>query len=86
MLKEETKWMKDNKLIASVVVFKELLDSNKDIYDIIAEFLKAGIIDKQKWSFTSTELKRLIEDVFDFKLPEAVIKSTLKNNMTIHSK
>ncbi len=31
--------MKENKLIASVVVFKELLDNDKDIYDIIAEFL-----------------------------------------------
>jgi hypothetical protein len=73
--------MKENKLIASVVVFKELLDNNKDIYDIIAEFLKAGIIDQQKWNFTSTELKKLIENVFDFKLPEAVIKSALKNRL-----
>lgn len=73
--------MKENKLIASVVVFKELLDSNKDIYDIIAEFLKAGIINQQKWNFTSTELKKLIENVFDFKLPEAVIKSALKNRL-----
>lgn len=73
--------MKENKLIASVVVFKELLDNNKDIYDIIAEFLIAGIIDQQKWSFSSTELKKLVEDVFDFKLPEAVIKSALKNRL-----
>jgi hypothetical protein len=73
--------MKENKLIASVVVFKELHDNNKDIYDIIAEFLKAGIIDKKKWQFNSTEITLLLEEVFDFKLPEAVIKTTLKNRL-----
>lgn len=73
--------MKENKLIASVVVFKELLDNNKDIYDIISEFLKASILDEKKWNFTSTELKVILEKVFDFKLPEAVIKATLKNRL-----
>ncbi|WP_418498173.1 hypothetical protein [Flagellimonas sp.] len=73
--------MKENKLIASVVVFKELLDNDKDIYDVISEFLKAVIIDKQIWNFNSTELKLLLEEVFDFKLPEAVIRSTLKNRL-----
>ena len=73
--------MKENKLIASVVVFKELHDNNKDIYDIITEFLKAGIIDKKKWQFNSTEITLLLEEVFDFKLPEAVIKTTLKNRL-----
>ncbi|WP_299800675.1 hypothetical protein [uncultured Maribacter sp.] len=73
--------MKENKLIASVVVFKELLDNNKDIYDIIGEFLKASILEEKKWNFTSTELKNILEKVFDFKLPEAVIKSTLKNRL-----
>ncbi|WP_299549777.1 hypothetical protein [Seonamhaeicola sp.] len=73
--------MKENKLIASVVVFKELLDSNKDIYDIISEFIKAAVIDKKKWSFNSTELRFLLEEVFDFKMPEAVIRTTLKNRL-----
>lgn len=73
--------MKDNKLIASVVVFKELHDNNKDIYDIIAEFLKAGIIDQKKWKFNSTEATQLLEEIFDFKLPEAVVKTTLKNRL-----
>jgi hypothetical protein len=73
--------MKENKLIASVVVFKELHDNNKDIYDIIAEFLKAAIIDRKKWHFNSTEITLLLEEVFDFKLPEAVIKTTLKNRL-----
>lgn len=73
--------MKENKLIASVVVFKELLDNDKDIYDIIAEFSKAAIIDCKKWVFTPTDLRQILEEVFDFKLPEAVIKATLKKRL-----
>lgn len=73
--------MKENKLIASVVVFKELFDNNKDVYDIISEFLKAAILDRKKWNFTSTECKSLLEDVFDFKIPEAVVKTALKNRL-----
>jgi len=73
--------MKDSKLIASVVVFKELHDNNKDIYDIIAEFLIATIIYNKKWNFNSTEITALVEKEFDFNLPEAVIKTTLKKRL-----
>lgn len=73
--------MKKSKLIASVVVFKELHDNNKDIYDIIAEFLKSSILSNKKWHFNSTELTDLIERDFDFDLPEAVIKTTLKKRL-----
>jgi len=73
--------MNTNKLIASIVVFKELHDSDKDIYDIISEFLKATIIHNKKWSFSSTQITKLVENEFDFKIPEAVIKTTLKKRL-----
>lgn len=73
--------MEKSKLIASVVVFKELHDNNKDIYDIIEEFLKAAIISNKKWTFSSTEITSIIETEFDFHLPEAVIKTTLKRRL-----
>ncbi len=73
--------MKTSKLIASVVVFKELLDSDKDIYDIISEFIKSAVLSNNKWKFNSTEIKGLIEHEFDFELPEAVIKTTLKRRL-----
>jgi len=73
--------MKNSKLIASVVVFKELHDNNKDIYDIIAEFLKATIILNKKWHFNSTEITSLLESEFDFNLPEAVVKTALKRRL-----
>jgi hypothetical protein len=73
--------MKDNKLIASVVVFKELLDQEKDIYDIIAEFIKAALDFKDIWVFTSTEMTEYLEEIFDFTIPEAVIKTSLRKKM-----
>lgn len=73
--------MKKNKLIASVAVFKELHDSNKDIYDIISEFVKSAIQTNKKWNATATEITRLLEQEFEFKLPEAVIKTALKKRL-----
>lgn len=73
--------MQKSKLIASVVVFKELHDNNKDIYDVIAEFLKSSILSNKKWRFNSTELTAQIAKDFDFDLPEAVIKTTLKRRL-----
>lgn len=72
---------KNANLLASVALFSELYDSKKDIYDVIAEFLKAAIIAESKWSFNSTEATQLLEELFDFKIPEAVVKQTLKNRL-----
>lgn len=74
--------MDSSKLIASIVVFKELHDNEKDIYDIIGEFVKYTVIQNKKWSFSSTEITKLIETDFDFTIPEAVVKTTLKNRLT----
>jgi len=74
--------MNSSKLIASIVVFKELHDNDKDIYDIIGEFVKYTVIQNKKWSFSSTEITKLIETDFDFTIPEAVVKTTLKNRLT----
>jgi len=73
--------MKENKLLASVALFKELYDSNKDIYDVIGELLKAAIVFENKWAFNATEAKQMLESTFDFNIPEAVVKTTLKNRL-----
>jgi len=75
------KAMKDNNLLASVVLFRELYDNEKDIYDVLSEFLLAAISYSKKWSFNSTELTVLLAETFDFKIPEAVVKTTLKNRL-----
>jgi hypothetical protein len=80
--KHINKNMRDNNLLASVVLFRELYDNEKDIYDVLAEFLLAAINYSKKWTFNSTELTDMLEDTFDFKIPEAVVKTTLKNRLS----
>ncbi len=78
--------MQENKLLASVVLFRALYDKNKDIYDVIAAFLKAAIVFEKKWAFNTTEATQLLDTTFGFKMPEAVVKTTLKNRLTKQEK
>lgn len=80
--------MKENNLLASVALFSELYNNEKynNISDIIAEFVKGAVITEDKWTVSSTELVNLLEKVYDFKLPESVIRTTVNNrlkNLTI---
>lgn len=73
--------MNEKKLLASVALFSELYDCDRDIYDVIAEFIRATIVLNSKKSFNSTGCTQLVEETFGFKLPEAVIKTTLKKRL-----
>ena len=73
--------MKENNLFASVIVFRELYDNNKDIYDVISEFIISAISYQNKWSFNSTEITNILDETFDFNIPEAVVKTTIKNRL-----
>ncbi len=56
--------MHERTLLASVVLFKELYDSDKDIYDVIAEFIKAAMIFENKWAFNTTDATQLLSSGF----------------------
>jgi len=73
--------MNESKLLASVSLFRELYDNKKDIYDVLSGFIQAGIIHNRKWVFNSKDITYLLKQEFDFDIPEAVIKSTLKNRL-----
>ena len=73
--------MDERTLLASVVLFGELYDSDKDIYDVIAEFIKATMIFENKWAFNTTEATQLLSSVFGLSIPEAVISTTLRNRL-----
>jgi hypothetical protein len=75
--------MKENNLLASVALFSELYNNEKynNISDIIAEFIKGAVVSQKKWVLNSTELTKLLEDVYEFKIPEAVIRTTVRNNL-----
>lgn len=73
--------MHEKTLLASVVLFKELYDSDKDIYDVIAEFVKSAMIFENKWAFNTTEATQLLSSCFGLTIPEAVIATTLRNRL-----
>lgn len=73
--------MYEKTLLASVVLFKELYDSDKDIYDVIAEFIKSAMIFESKWAFNTTEATQLLSSSFGLTIPEAVITTTLRKRL-----
>lgn len=73
--------MSEKTLLASVVLFRELYDSDKDIYDVIAEFIKAALIFSKKWTINTTEATQLLSTEFDLRIPEAVVGTTLHKRL-----
>ena len=73
--------MEETKLLASAAVFRALSDEKKDLYDVLSEFIKE-VINKQKLSsFNSVECGHFLQDEFGFRIPEAVLKSCLRNRL-----
>jgi len=68
----------ESKLLASLVVFRELYDNQRDIYGVIAEFLKEIISANRKHRFHLTEITYLLNSTFDFSIPEAVVNTALQ--------
>lgn len=68
----------ESKLLASLTVFRELYDKQKDVYGVIAEFLKEVIVKNGKRKFNTTEITNLLNNSFDFSLPEAVVNTAIK--------
>jgi hypothetical protein len=73
--------MSEHNLLASVAVFRELYDSDRDIYDVIAEFIRLALVLEKKWTFNVTELSQLLKKHFDFQIPDAVVKTALKKRL-----
>ena len=75
--------MKNKNLLASVAVFGELYNSEKytGISSVIAEFIKAAVVYENKYCQSSLEITRLLEKVYDFKIPESVIRTVLITNL-----
>lgn len=69
--------IEESKCLASLAVFRELYDSEKDIYAIIAEFITELIVSNSLHSFGLTELTSKLNQTYDFTIPEAVVKSSL---------
>jgi len=66
------------KCLASLAVFREAYDSEKDVYKIISLFLQSLIKDNGLYSFNLQEITGLFNNEFDFSIPSAVIKTSIK--------
>ena len=78
-----TKTIEESKCLASLAVFRELYNSEKDIYGIISEFLVESIISNSKHSFNLTEITILLNQEYDFSIPEAVVRTSLNRIKSI---
>lgn len=74
-----TKLLHTNKLLASIAVFADLCNSEKDLKSILTEFVKSVFSIEKKFAMDSNEVTILITKHYGFELPEAVIKTCLNN-------
>lgn len=81
MLRIRQSRMEDQRLLASVALFRKLYDNQKDSYDVLADFIRAAINIKSLWSFTVDDCSKALKDNFGFKIPTAVLKSCLKRRL-----
>ena len=75
--------MKEKNLLASVALFSNLYNNEKynGIPDVIAEYIKGAIVYENKYYLTSNEINTLLEQIFEFRIPESVIRYTVKNRL-----
>lgn len=68
-------------LIASVALFRGLYDNDKDIYDVLAELIKSAIVHSNSWYINTQEATQLLDEVFGFDIPEAVVRACIHNRL-----
>jgi hypothetical protein len=73
--------MEDQRLLASAALFRQLHDNKKDVYDVLGQFIKSSINISSLWNFNVTQCAHCLEKDFGFKVPEAVIKTCLRNRL-----
>lgn len=66
--------------LASFAILKSLSDEKKyqSPYQILKEFVTYIIYSESLRDFSAVEMKNLLTEYFDFNIPEAVVKTTLK--------
>lgn len=65
------------KCMASLAVFRDLYNKKRDIYSVIAEFVKLAIAEKALSSFNLQQMVNVINQEYGFDLPVAVVKRAL---------
>ena len=65
------------KCMASLAVFRDLYNTKRDIYSVIAEFAKLALAEKALSSFNLQQMVNIINQEYGFDLPVAVVKRAL---------
>ena len=78
--------MNMKKCIASIALFNEFSNQGKDIYAVLAEFIKTVISEKKKHQFSSIEIVNILKDSYGFEIPEGVVRNSLKRIEEIERK
>lgn len=68
----------NNKLLASLAVFGELNAQGKNLNEILSQFLIEIIKTKKLYQFSSQEIVTHLNEMFEFQIPDAVVKTLLK--------
>ena len=63
--------------MASLAVFRDLYNTKRDIYSVIAEFAKLALAEKALSSFNLQQMVNIINQEYGFDLPVAVVKRAL---------
>src|SRR6218665_2213747 len=85
------KQVKNNNLLASIAVFAELCNTEKNIQGILTSFIKSVFVFEKIWApINSVEMTLALKKHFDFDLPEAVVRTCLndlaKNGFAVKKK
>ena len=67
----------DNKLLASLSVFRQLFNAEKDVYGVISVFLNDLIKTHNLLSFNLNEITNLLNQTYEFDIPSPVIVTSL---------
>lgn len=72
----------NNNRLTSITLFSELYNNGrKDVFHVIAEFIKAALTARNMRVFDSVEMKTALKESFSIDLPEAIIKTVLNNRL-----
>ncbi|SMF28561.1 hypothetical protein [Desulfovibrio gilichinskyi] len=69
--------MDDHLRLAALAVFRELFEEQKNLYDILQEFIVEIIFSQKLYSISSTTITAELAKNFGIRVPEAVVKSAL---------
>ena len=67
----------ESRCLASLAVFRELYNKQKDVYGVISAFLDEIISSNGIQQFNVKEISNLLNSTYDFSIPEAVIRSAI---------